>query len=321
MSKISITGRRVLMFLPGLLAGILVGLLVTVPHVRLASAPAGFDPAFRHANIESLTASELEKLALESLSTLREKRRFAAGPRHGAGNLYGAETTNSWAQVQLGLKNIRRLLPLAKLLTLDALRAAQPDGHLKGSGLLEEKRLLQGVRRIVLDEQLDDAAEIWDDRLSEIRIAVDYAPALISDDEAIFLLAHELTHVAVRSGRLKGFIDHVKETATRAAHVEPTREQKEDLACDYNGAQVLRRFIAMYPTGETERERFYRISGFESSSQRLAFAWEDFCATYNGASGDEEHLSQAQTMRALAGLDPELKALVPDDALPANFCR
>ena len=77
----------------------------------------------------------------------------------------------------------------------------------------------------------------------------------------------------------------------------------------------------LYPTGEPERVRFSRIIGFESSSERLALAWEDFCASYNGVSEDEAHLSRAQTMRALVGLDPELKSLVPDDALSSMICR
>jgi hypothetical protein len=307
--------------LPGLLVGLLAGLLITVPQIRLASAPSDPQPVIRHADIESLSAAELETLALETLSTLREKRRLNAAPDQIAENSFAEKMTNSWPQVQLGLKNIRRLLPLAKLLTLDALRTAQTDGRLKSSGLLKEKRLLQGVRTIVLDSQLIGDAEVWGDRLSEIRVATDYAPALISDDEAIFVLGHELTHVAARSGRLKSFIDKVKQTASLSADVEPTGEQQEDLACDYTAALVLKRFIMLYPTGETEKERFSRIIGFEPPSERLALAWEDFCASYNGVSGDEDHLSKAQTMRALVGLDPELKALVPDDALTSMLCR
>jgi len=43
---------------------------------------------------------------------------------------------------------------------------------------------------------------------------------------------------------------------------------------------------------------------------RLAPAWEDFCASYNGITGDTRHLSQGLTIRAMAGLDPELKAFI-----------
>lgn len=322
MSKFSITGRRPLSFLPGLLVGLLAGLLITVPQIRLASAPSDPRPIFRQTDIESLSAAELETLALETLSTFGKKRRFHADTWHGDENSSTGGTTDNWTQIQLGLKNIRRLLPLAKLLTLDALRTAQTDARLKTYGLLKEKRLLQSVRTIVLDPQLIGDAEVWEERLSEIRVAADYAPALISDDEAIFLLGHELTHVAARSGRLSQFINHVKETARLSADVEPTGEQKEDLACDYIGAEVLKHFIALYPTGETERERFSRIIGFNTLSERLARAWEDFCASYNGVPADEAHLSQAQTIRALVGLDPELKALIPDnDALSSKLCR
>jgi hypothetical protein len=320
-SQFSIRGRRQRSFLPGLLVGLLAGLLIAAPQIRLASAPTEPAPVLGHPDIENLSAAELETLALETLSTLREKRGLPADPWHGAENSSGESTAFDEREAQLGLKNIRRLLPLAKWLTLDALRTAQPDGRLKTSGLLKEKRLLQGVRRIMLDSQLIGDAEVWEDRLSEIRVAADYAPALVSDDEAIFLLGHELTHVAARSGRLKQLIENVKETARLSADVEVTTEQKEDLACDYTGAEVLKRFIALYPTGETESERFSRIVGFNSPAERLALAWDDFCASYNGVSGDEDHLSRIQTMRALVGLDPELKALVPDDALSSRVCR
>jgi len=321
LSKFSLTGRRPLSFLPGLLVGLLVGLLITVPQIRLASEPSDPQTHLGQADIENLQAAELETLALETLSTLGEKRQLRADPAHDAENISSEGTTNSWPQVQLGMKNIRRLLPLARWLTLDALRTAQTDERLRSSGLFREQRLLYGVHKIVLDPQLVDGAEVWEDRLSEIRIAVDYAPHLISDDEAIFLLGHELTHVAARSGRLKPFINHVKETARLSAAVVPTSEQEEDLACDYIGAEVLKHFIAMYPTGETEKERLSSIIGFGSSSERLARAWEDFCASYNGISEDEDHLSQERTMRALGGLDPELKALVDDAALSSGLCR
>lgn len=321
MSKFSITGRRPLSFLPGLLVGLLAGLLITVPQIRLASAPSDPHPILGHAELESRSAAELEALALETLSTLREKRRLNASSGRIVENSSVEKTANSWPQVKLGLKNIRRLLPLAKLLTLDALRTTQTDGRLKTSGLLKEKRLLQGVRQIVLNPQLGGDAEVWGDRLWEIHIAANYAPDLISDDVAIFVLSHELTHVAARSGRLNQFIDNVKETARLSANIEPTMEQKEDLACDYIGAEVLKRFIMLYPTGQTERERFSRIVGFKPPAERLALAWEDFCASYNGIPEDEDHLSQAQTTRALVGLDPELKALVPDDALSSTHCR
>ena len=209
--------------MPGLLVGLLAGLLITFPQIRLASAPSDPHPILGHADIESLSAAELETLALKTLSTLHEKRGLAADLGHGAENSSGEKTTKSWREIQLGLKNIRRLLPLARWLTLDSLRMAQTDGQFKNSGLLREQRLIQGVRQIVLDPQLEGDAEVWEEHLSEIRVATDYAPALISDDEAIFLLGHELTHVAARSGRLRQFIDNVKNTARLSAEVEPTR--------------------------------------------------------------------------------------------------
>lgn len=318
MSKFWIKGRRPLAILPGLMAGILTGLLITVPYSRQASAPSNSNPILKPSEMDGLSPAELEALALKALSTLREKRGLTANHGLGAGKGSEQQSTNSWQQVHLGMKNIRRLLPLAKQLTLESLREAQTGNPSGASGLLREQRLINAVHQVVLDPSLGDTAEVWEEHLSEIRVGSVYAPDLISDDEAIFLLGHELTHVAVRSGRLDQFIENVTETARLSTNVETAEDQREDLACDFTGAEVLKRFIALYPTEETEAERFSRVIGYETSAERLAHVWEDYCA---GGSGDEDHLSQDQTIRALLGLDPELKSLLLDDFISSPLCH
>lgn len=319
--KLSIKGRRNLSIMPGLIVGMLFGLLITAAFNQQANAPINSNPSLMLSDIDRLSATELESLTLRALSRLHEKRGPLATHAAGAEEDYGEQAVDSWRQVHLGIKNVRRLLPLAKRLTLESLREAEVGDPLKRSGLLREKRLIDGVHKIVLDPLLADTAEVWDDRLWEIRIGPDYALNLISDDEAIFLLGHELTHVAARSGRLKQFVENVTETARLSAGVEPTEDRREELASDFTGAEVLKRFIALYPTEEPEAERFARAVGYEPPSVRLALAWEDFCASYNGDSGDGEHLSQAQTIRALVGLDPELKALMPQDSISSMLCH
>jgi hypothetical protein len=321
MLKLSIKGRRIRSIMPGLIAGMLSGLLITASFNHLASSPVNSNPHTMQSDIDRLSTSELESLTLKALSRLHERRGSLATPAAGAEEFNVGSTIDSRRQVHLGIENVQRVLPLARRLTLESLREADVGDPLKKSGLLREKRLINAVHKIVLDPLLADSAEVRDDRLSEIRIGPDYALNLTSDDEAIFLLGHELTHVAARSGRLKHFIDNVTETARSSASVESTEDQQEDLACDFTGAEALKRFIALYPTEEPEAVRFARVVGYGSPSVRLARAWEDFCDSYNGDAADDEHLSQSQTIRALLSLDPELKALMPQDSRLSLLCH
>ena len=294
---------------PGLTAGLLAGLLVAAQLKRLTGAPLGPKSDSPRLELERLSDAELETLALDTLTKLNEKRGAAAfkGPP-------GGEEKNP-RQIFLGIDNVRRLLPLGRRLTLQAL------GRLKPSGLSRERRLIASVRRVVLDPSLGSAAAVSEDDLSTIRVGPGYAVYLTSDDEAVLLLGHELTHVAARGGRLESLIESVGRVARQSAELVLDPVQKEELACDFTGAEVLRRYIALRPTGRASAERFTRAFGYESRPERLARAWQDFCMSYNGDPDDEEHVSLAQTFRVLPRFDPEFKALIPDDALSSSLCR
>jgi len=304
------------MLLPGLMAGILIGMLMTAPLTRQASAPLHSESAQTPLDVARLSPAELETLALDVLTALNEKRGPAAAYESGAVKSVWNPPEDERRQIHLGLKNVRRLLPLARNLTQDALA-----GLVKTTNLFREKRLIAAVRRIVLDSSLSNAAGVREDDLSVIRVSPDYAAYLVSDDEAMLLLSHELTHVAVRTGRLNAFIEDVNEVAHSAARLELNEEQKEELACDFTGALVLKRYIALYPTDETGVQRFSRLFGYEPPRVRLALAWQNFCDSYNGAPPDDEHLSQDEILRALVGLDTELRALIPSDAISTAICR
>lgn len=86
--------------------------------------------------------------------------------------------------------------------------------------------------------------------------------------------------------------------------------KKEYLVCDFIGAQVLKRFIDLFPIAESKAERLLRTCGYELPSELRARSLEGLCASYNGFTGDPDHLSQELTIRALAGLDPELKTFI-----------
>jgi hypothetical protein len=318
--KLSSKGRRFLLIMPSLIAVMLFGLVITASDNQQAYSPINLNPHLVLFDIDSLSPSELESFTVKALSRLREKREPLATRAAGLREDYG-EQAYGWQRVHLGIKNARRLLPLARRLTLEVLREAEVGDPLKRAGLSREKRLINRVHKIVLDPLLANSAEVWEERLWEIRIGSDYALDLISDDKVILLLGHELMHVAARGGRLHQFIENVTETAGLSASVEPTEDQREDLACEFTGAEALKRFIALYPTEEAAAARFARAIGYESTSERLARALEDFCASYNGDMRDGAHLSMDQTIRALYGLDPEIKALLPQDSISSPLCR
>jgi hypothetical protein len=222
-------------------------------------------------------------------------------------------------QVQAGIRNARRLLPLAKRLTLEALRETGAAYGVSPSGAEPGKRRINSVRRVMLDSRLGGAGAVSDARPPDIRVGPVYAMHLTSDDEALFLLAHELTHVALWSGKLRGFIEGLASKARFTADVAPTGRQKEDLACDFIALMVVKRFVELNPTEEPKAERLSRVLGYETPSERLRLAWEDFCFSYygeHGYRGDDEHLSHGEIRRALREIDPELRTLIPPDPSP-----
>lgn len=305
--------------LAGLSAVVLIGLSASLPLERRACAPPESlesKPDAARPDIARLSPAELETLALDALAALSEKRARAGIDGPGADGHPWDESGENLRRIRLGLKNLRRLLPLAKSLTLQVL-----GERLMTSRLLRERRLIASVRQIVFDPGMGNAAGVVEEDLSVIRVGPDYAVYLTSDDDAMLLLGHELTHVAARAGRLKPFIQSVSELARQSADLTLDGEQREELACDFTGAEVLKRYIALHPTGERSAERFSRPFGYQPTAERLANAWKEFCASYNGDPLDEVHLSWYQTMRVLPGLDPELKSLIPDDATAAQPCR
>lgn len=310
----SLRDSRSAAVLPGLLIGIVLGLWLTVPRATLKSAPEHPDVA------NEMSPPELEKLSPAEFGklTLKEMARLCARTNRGKYSSLQENPSHNpelGQQIQLGLDNLRRLLPLARILTVASLREAQAEQR-----LIREEHLINRVKGIVLDPQLENTAEIVEGKLSEIRVSPDYALHLTADDEAIFLLGHELTHVAARGGRLKHFVENLRQTTRQNAGVNTDEEQKEDLACDFIGAQVLKRFIAQYPTDKPASLRLARVIGYGSPSERLAQAWLNFCDSYAGIPADSEHLSQAQTINALAALDPDFKALIPSDS-DVTICR
>lgn len=301
--------RSTLTILLSVILGVVGGILISAPLKGRTGEK--FVAPFSRANLARLSSRELEQLAYDVLSTLSSEGKLSAPQQTDP-----TDSANNSHQVRLGIKNARRLLPLAKKMTIESLRDLTRDPQ-----LAKETKLIRSVHTIVLDPQLANFSEVREEDLSVIRIGSDYAACLTSDDEAMLLLGHELTHVAARAGGLEHYIDEVSKTARRSAEVDPSEARKEELACDFTGAEVLKRFVFARPTSESSSDRLSRVFGYELPAQRLQRAWEDFCSTYDGDPGDKEHLSQSQTVRALLVLDPEFQALIHPDTLPEDICR
>jgi len=296
-------------------AAILIGLLIVAPYDRKNHDTAKNASILTNSsNIDEMSAEELRALVVKALSKLEERQALNTG------DLASVETDPkergiySWQDVEHGVGNIRRLLPSVQRWMLEALHDATENYAVKQSDWPRINRLVGGVHRITFSEGLRGVAAVRDDKLSEILVDPAYAPYLISDDEAVFVLAHELTHVAARSNKLDRFIKGVADNVKRNAAVEPTEAQREDLACDLIGELVLKRFIALKPTSESMTARVSTVFGYESPEKRFERAWEEFCAAYNGDPGDDDHLTQYQTIRALLALDPDLRSLMPKSA-------
>ena len=309
-AKASVGALRPASILAGLIAGVLTGLFVVTPpdwHVARPPAPVSVTTP----KLDALSPEDLQQLVVTALTKLGEHRELTnAGRRNTSQDpseliVYGAK------DIERGVTNMQRLLPSVKRWTIDAIRKAAAADDVKPSEWPRVTRLVDGVRRIVRSHSLRCMALVRDDRLSEILVDSDYAPFLASDDEAVFVLAHELTHVAARSNVLDQFIKEVAQKVKQLALLEPAEGQWEDLACDFVAELVLKQFIAVNPTDVPAASRVSSVLGYESPAERFARAWEDFCASYNGDPGDAEHLNQYQTIRALIALDPELQPLMP----------
>jgi len=294
-----------------LIAGIVIGVVAATPRGRSLAHRSNADPGAGFSNLNDLSPEDVRRLIVSALSRLETKQGFTLSDAASADRDYYERSTHNRRDSEQGIRNMRRLLPSAKQMTIETLHeatesfATQPKDWLRVSGLVNR------VCKIVRTKDLGSTAAVQDGRPSEILVDSDDAPYLRSDDEALFVLAHELTHIAARSGKLDRFIQCVAEDSNRTSHVTATRDQREDLACDFVGELVLKRFVTLNPTCESVFARISRVLAYETPSERFARAWDDFCASYNGDPGDRDHLSQYQTIRALVALDPDLQSIIP----------
>jgi hypothetical protein len=207
------------------------------------------------------------------------------------GDAPAAADTPSPDRTGAGLGRAAALLPLARRLTLESLSEVAERYGVADATLGRARSQLEAVTEVRLDAGLGDLAEFDEEEPTAVKLGEGYAGEIEGDDEAVVLLAHELTHAAAAGGNLGGLIEAVAAEAGRRSGVFAAEGQKEDLLCEYVGEQALKRFARMSPAGESLPERVGRAFGGGGDGDDEA---------------DEEHLSTDQTWRVLRALDPEL---------------
>jgi hypothetical protein len=238
--------------------------------------------------------SEQNEAVLQRLCALRQEPHHSSPHSH-SGFDDGFQSFQ-FQQVENGIKNGERLLPIAKQLALASLRDLSARFEISEANLRTAGAQIDAVNSIALDEDANDAAWVSDEDPTRIYVGAAFALDLRSDENAVFLLAHELAHVAAMNENLHRFIQNVARYTVENSDISLGDEQTEDLACDFIGEQTLVKFIRAHATNE-------------ATPQRLAHALDYSCYA-SGDESDEEHLSESDTLRALLVLDPKLGSLI-----------
>ncbi len=200
------------------------------------------------------------------------------------------------ADVAAGAARAERLLPLARTLASESLRALARDEHISAATLEPALARIAEVRYVKPDVELRDNASVFYQDPHTIRFGTLFLAGLRSDEGMISVLAHELTHVAdgPRSA-LALLFRRVAKRANNTAEFRVAGHRAEELTCDLVGVLVARAYVARTP-------------GVESLARRAARAVEHNCVTRDET--DRAHLSPRRTMRALLALDATLTRAV-----------
>ncbi|HEX8069240.1 MAG TPA: hypothetical protein VF546_04760 [Pyrinomonadaceae bacterium] len=209
------------------------------------------------------------------------------------------------AEATAGAARAERLLPLAKALTADALRALARDYKLPADTLPPALARLALVRRVQPDVDLRDNASVFYQDPHTIRFGTLFLAGLRSDEGMISVLAHELTHVA--DGPRATLAPLFRAVALRAratARLRVAGHRAEELTCDLIGVEATRAYVARTPS-------------VEPRPRRAARAVEHNCVARDET--DVAHLSPRRTLRAMLALDPAFaRELTGDPPPPAT---
>jgi hypothetical protein len=198
--------------------------------------------------------------------------------------------------VQAALKRAEQLLPLARELTIEALRDLAAEHKLEELRVRTAETRIRAVTRIEPDVDLRDNASVSVNRPTLISFGTLFLVGLPSNEAMISVLAHELTHLGdgkedslqplfVKVGR------RVSSLVT-GVRLQVSGRRAEELTCDLIGTLTVRKLIARTPNAR------------ETLVRRLTRALAHNCVERDET--DEAHLSPRNTMRALLALDEAL---------------
>ena len=205
-------------------------------------------------------------------------------------------------QAVAGHERATRLLPLARELTVEALRDLAREYDVPPMLRSTLTARLNRVRRVRPEMELRDNAAVIISDPSAIHFGTIFLASLRSDEAMLSVLAHELVHIA--DGNEESLRPLFQRVARRAIMADVgvnsiSRARAEELTCDLVGVRVARLFIERMPTSET-------------LARRMARSVQHNCVERDTT--DESHLSPRSTIRALLALDPFLARSVTDDA-------
>ena len=191
-----------------------------------------------------------------------------------------------------GAKRAARLLPVARELTVIALRRLGSEYHIEPWRIASASRQIRAVVEIEPDMELRDNASVTLSDPHTISFGTIFLAGLRSDEGMISVLAHELVHIGDgRNDSLRPLFRQIGRRAASLTNMRITGRRPEELTSDLVGAMAARAFIT-------------RIPRDEPFTRRLARLVEHNCVDEDET--DDEHLSPRNTMRALLALNPAL---------------
>jgi hypothetical protein len=191
-----------------------------------------------------------------------------------------------------GLKRAEKLLPVARELTIAALRELAAEYRLEEWRTRAAASRIRAVWEIEPDMDLRDNASVAMRTPHTIHFGTIFLAGLRSEEGMISVLAHEITHIADgKEDALHPLFRQVGRRASGLLGMRITGQRAEELTCDLVGQMVARLFIERQPNREPLARRL---------SRSIAHNCVDDEDT------DDDHLSPRNTMRALFVLDPTL---------------
>ena len=194
--------------------------------------------------------------------------------------------------VVAGAQRAERLLPIARVLTIEALRQIADEYGLAPARVRAATARIRAVNNIEPDMELRDNAAVVLNDPHTISFGTIFLAGLRSDEGMVSVLAHELIHIADgKTDSLRPLFRLVGRRAASLTSLSIYGHRPEELTSDLVGAMASRALVTRMPNAE-------------SLSRRLARSVEHNCVEEDDT--DEDHLSPRNTMRAVFALDPAL---------------